>query len=143
MPPKRAAVPTNTFGGGPKALDKLTGRAPAAEPETADTPPSAAPEPTPQRTTRQSRETVSPQNGKAASRQSSSAPAAQESAESDGGDDSSTREKVTFYLRPDQVEKLDELVIAYKRRTGRRTNRNALMRLLLDRVDIDLLVQER
>lgn len=137
MPPKRAAVPTNTFGGGPKALDKLTGRAPAAEPETAATPPAAAPEPTPPRATRQSRETVSPQNGKAASRQNSTAQ--QESADSDGGDDSSTREKVTFYLRPDQVEKLDELVITYKRRTGRRTNRNALMRLLLDHVDIELL----
>jgi hypothetical protein len=55
-------------------------------------------------------------------------------------DDSNTREKITFYLRPDQVEKLDELVIAYRRRTGRRTNRNALMRLVLDRIDIDLLL---
>jgi hypothetical protein len=68
---------------------------------------------------------------------------ADEAADGEGGDDSSTREKVTFYLRPDQVEKLDEMVIAYKRRTGRRTNRNALMRLLLDRVEIDQLVQER
>ncbi len=140
MPPKRATVPTNTFGGA-KALDKLTGRAPTPEPEATETPPAPpTPSPAPERKTRQSRETVVPQNGKAASRQSSSAVTTQESAEGEGGDDSSTREKVTFYLRPDQVEKLDELVITYKRRTGRRTNRNALMRMLLDRVDIDLLV---
>lgn len=143
MPSKRAAVPTNTFGGA-KALDKLTGRAPTPEPETTEVPPAPpAPSPAPERKTRQSRETVVPQNGKAASRQSSASASAQESADGEGGDDSSTREKVTFYLRPDQVEKLDELVITYKRRTGRRTNRNALMRLLLDRVDIDLLAQER
>lgn len=143
MPSKRAAVPTNTFGGA-KALDKLTGRAPTPEPETTEAPPAPpAPTPAPERKARQSRETVVPQNGKAASRQSSTNSSAQESAEGEGGDDSSTREKVTFYLRPDQVEKLDELVITYKRRTGRRTNRNALMRLLLDRVDIDLLTQER
>jgi hypothetical protein len=144
MPSKRAAVPTNTFGGA-KALDKLTGRAPTPEPETPEAPPAAAPAPSPapERKTRQSRETVVPQNGKAASRQSSASSSAQEGADGEGGDDSSTREKVTFYLRPDQVEKLDELVIDYKRRTGRRTNRNALMRLLLDRVDIDLLTQER
>jgi hypothetical protein len=140
MPPKRATVPTNTFGAA-KALDKLTGRAPTPEPEPPEAPPAPpAPSPASERKTRQSRETVVPQNGKTALRQSSSATATQESGESEGGDDSSTREKVTFYLRPDQVEKLDELVIAYKRRTGRRTNRNALMRLLLDRVDIDLLV---
>lgn len=143
MPSKRAAVPTNTFGGA-KALDKLTGRAPTSEPEAPEAPPAPpSPSPAPERKTRQSRETVVPQNGKAASRQSSTNPRAQESAEGEGGDDSSTREKVTFYLRPDQVEKLDELVINYKRRTGRRTNRNALMRLLLDRVDIDLLTHER
>jgi hypothetical protein len=64
----------------------------------------------------------------------------QDGAGDEGVDDSNTREKITFYLRPDQVERLDELVIAYKRRTGQRTNRNALMRMVLDRVDIDLLL---
>ena len=83
------------------------------------------------------------QSGKAALRQNGARTAPDETADGEGGDDSSTREKVTFYLRPDQVEKLDELVIAYKRRTGKRTNRNALMRKLLDLVEIDLLVQER
>jgi hypothetical protein len=143
MPPKRAAVPTNTFGGGPKALDKLTGRAPAAEPEAPEAPPAAPPARPAERTTRQDRETVIPQSGKAASRQNGMRATADETADGDGSDDSSTREKVTFYLRPDQVEKLDELVIAYKRRTGKRTNRNALMRKLLDLVEIDLLAQER
>lgn len=141
MPPKRAAVPTNTFGGAPKALDKLTGRAPApASEETEHSSP--APETAPTTTAPQRRASGSPQSRNTATRQSGKAVSPQSGAPDEGGDDSSTREKVTFYLRPDQVEKLDDLVITYKRRTGRRTNRNALMRQLLDQVDIELLLRE-
>jgi len=48
-------------------------------------------------------------------------------------------EKISFYLRPDQVDKLDELALAYKKRTGVRLNRNELVRRLIDRADLDLL----
>lgn len=130
MPPKRATVPTNTFGAGPTALDKLTGRATPTEPEALPTP--LEPVRTASPTLPQNSDTVKLQNGKTVSQQ--------DGAGDEGVDDSNTREKITFYLRPDQVEKLDELVIAYKRRTGQRTNRNALMRLVLDRLDIDLLL---
>ena len=42
-------------------------------------------------------------------------------------------EKISFYLRPDQVEKLDELALAYRKRAGTRLNRNELVRRLIDR----------
>ncbi len=57
------------------------------------------------------------------------------------GADESAREKITFYLRPDQIDKLDELVLAYKRQTGTRINRNELVRRLIDLCDLDLLLQ--
>jgi hypothetical protein len=54
--------------------------------------------------------------------------------------DESAREKITFYLRPDQIDKLDELVLAYKRQTGKRINRNEVVRRLIDLCDLDLLL---
>jgi hypothetical protein len=129
MPPKRASVPTNTFGASSSALDKLTGRNSPAEP---DLPPATLGASLP---SADSSNTVITQNGNTVSMQ--------QRADDESADDSRTREKITFYLRPDQVEKLDELVIAYKRQTGQRMNRNALMRLLLDRVDIALLLQDK
>lgn len=127
MAPKRASVPNNTFGGGPSALDKLTGRVPSDQPpqqdrETVDS---------------QDRITVSPQNSNNVSPQNSNTVLPQE-----GADDSSTREKITFYLRPDQIDKLDELTLAYKRRTGRRLNRNELVRRMIDRCDLPLLLDQ-
>jgi hypothetical protein len=139
MPPKRAAVPTNAFGAGSKALDKLTGRTSAPEPEVTESPTPEAPPPA--SAAPQSSITAIPENGNTVKPRSSKTVLPSEAVESEA-DDSSTREKVTFYLRPDQVEKLDDLVLTYKRRTGQRTNRNALLRLLLDRVDIDLLLTE-
>jgi hypothetical protein len=56
------------------------------------------------------------------------------------GADESAREKITFYLRPDQIDKLDELVLAYKRQTGKRINRNEVVRRLIDLCDLDLLL---
>ena len=119
MAPKRATVPNNTFGGGPSALDKLTGRAQSDQPSAQD------------------RETVQPQNRTTASPQHGNTVITQESA-----DDSSTREKITFYLRPDQIDKLDELTLAYKRRTGQRLNRNELVRRMIDRCDLHLLLDQ-
>jgi len=51
-------------------------------------------------------------------------------------------EKTTFYLRPDQIDKLDELVTSYKRHTGQRkgVNRNDIVRRLIDRADLSMLV---
>ncbi len=56
------------------------------------------------------------------------------------GTDESAREKITFYLRPAQIDKLDELVLAYKRQTGKRINRNEVVRRLIDLCDLDLLL---
>jgi hypothetical protein len=136
MPPKRAAVPTNTFGAGSKALDKLTGRVAPPEPDGAE--PGRQEEDPAHAVVLQDRTPALPQDRNTVKRQNANASGVRSDGE--GTDDSSTREKVTFYLRPDQVEKLDELVLTYKRRTGRRTNRNALMRLMLDRVDLDFLL---
>lgn len=44
--------------------------------------------------------------------------------------------KISFYLRPDQVEMLDELALAYKQRTRIRINRNELVPHLIDRADL-------
>jgi hypothetical protein len=51
------------------------------------------------------------------------------------------REKITFYLRPDQTDKLDDLVRAYKRQTGKRINRNEVVRRLIDFCDLDVLLR--
>jgi hypothetical protein len=51
------------------------------------------------------------------------------------------REKITFYLRPDQADKLDDLVLAYKRQTGKRINRNEVVRRLVDFCDLDVLLR--
>jgi hypothetical protein len=40
--------------------------------------------------------------------------------------------KVTFYLTEAQVDKLDEMVFAYKKRRGKRINRNDIVRYLID-----------
>lgn len=119
MPPKRASVPSNAFGASPSALDKLTGRAPADD------------------VGQQNRDTVKPENSNTVKTQDSDTADMQDLA-----DDSSTREKLSFYLRPDQIDKLDEMVLSYKRRTGKRTNRNALMSQILDRVDLDFILGE-
>ena len=156
MPPKRASVPTNAFGSGARALDKLTGRSgdEHSEPQEQSAPPTresnAATRDNSKAAKQQNSNTLKRENGKTVKQKDGNAvkmsrelnAQAMALGSSEQVDDSSTREKVTFYLRPDQIEKLDDLVIAYKRQTGRRANRNALMRLLLDRVDIDLLVGE-
>lgn len=127
MAPKRASVPSNSFGSGPSALDKLTGRVHSDQPPAQDR---ETVEP-------QYGSTVSPQHGNTVSPQHGNTVSPHESA-----DDSSTREKITFYLRPDQIDKLDELTLAYKRRTGQRLNRNELVRRMIDRCDLQLLLDQ-
>jgi hypothetical protein len=112
MAPKRATVPQNVFGKPASALDKLTGRTKIDEPD---------PE-------IQDRNTVIPQNGDTVS---------ETSAPSEGAD----RLKISFYLRPDQLDKLEEMTMAYKRNTGKRINRNELLRRIIDRIDLALLLE--
>lgn len=42
--------------------------------------------------------------------------------------------KVTFYLTEAQVDKLDELVFKYKKRRGKRINRNDIIRHLIENI---------
>ena len=45
--------------------------------------------------------------------------------------------KVSFYLTPEQEQKLDDLTYEHKRRTGKRINRNDIIRHLLDHCSIE------
>jgi len=117
MATKRAQVPGEVFAKRPSALDKLTGAAPEAD------------------TTPQDINTVMRHNGDTAMpRAAGTGPGL--------GAGKGAGEKTTFYLRPDQIDKLDELVTSYKRHTGQRkgVNRNDIVRRLIDRADLSMLV---
>jgi hypothetical protein len=45
--------------------------------------------------------------------------------------------KTSFYLRPDQIEKLDDLGHECKKRTGRRIDRQNIIRALIDSADLE------
>lgn len=45
--------------------------------------------------------------------------------------------KVSFYLTPEQAEKLDDLAYEQKKRTGKRINRNDIVRHLIDHCSIE------
>jgi hypothetical protein len=111
MAPKRANVPNTAFGKAPGALDKLTGRVPIED-------------------------TVVPQDIKTSTSQPSNTAIPQNS-----GEGKANTEKFTIYVSPDQLDKLDELALAYRKRTGKRINRNVIMRKLIDVCDLDLLLQ--
>jgi hypothetical protein len=49
--------------------------------------------------------------------------------------------KTSFYLRPDQTEKLDDLEHGCKKRTGRRIDRQDIIRALIDNADLESLLQ--
>ena len=136
---KRAAVPGEVFGRRPSALDKLTGVAPdngsAVAPSYGDTasPSSGATpglsdggtvEPSDRATVPPPhRETGLPPGG-----------SREETPREAGGEG---LKKTSFYLRADQLDKLDELAYAYKRRTGRRIDRQDIVRALIDRCTLD------
>lgn len=121
--PKRAEVPSDVFTKRPSALDKLTGAAPIPESD---------------RTHQEGGDTVIQQNGITVSPQNGVA------AQNRGGRVLGETEKTTFYLRPDQLDKLDDLVAAYKRYTGQRRgiNRNDIVRRLIDKADLALVIDE-
>lgn len=75
-----------------------------------------------------------PQYGNAAIPQNISAAMLQSSNEA--------REKATFYLAPGQLEKLDDLAHGYRKRTGRRVNRNEIIRFLIDKAELETLLAE-
>jgi hypothetical protein len=45
--------------------------------------------------------------------------------------------KVSFYLTPEQEQKLDDLAYEHKKRTGKRINRNDIVRHLVDHCSIE------
>lgn len=45
--------------------------------------------------------------------------------------------KVSFYLTPEQEQKLDDLAYEHKKRTGKRINRNDIVRHLVDGCNIE------
>lgn len=51
-----------------------------------------------------------------------------------------TRDKVTFYLNPGQLDKLEELRTAYRKETGKRLNEQDFMRLIIDRLELRALL---
>ena len=118
MASKRANVPGSAFGKAPGALEKLTGRAPVEEPTSPQDSETATPE---------SGNTGSPENSDTVLRQNSEPMR-------------SNTEKFTIYVSPEQLDKLDELALAYRKRTGKRINRNVIMRKLIDVCDLELLL---
>jgi hypothetical protein len=46
------------------------------------------------------------------------------------------QEKISFYLTTDQADKLDDLAHEHKKGTGKRINRNDIVRHLIDRCSI-------
>jgi hypothetical protein len=119
MASKRANVPSGAFGKAPGALEKLTGRALAEEP--------ALPQDS-ETGIAQSSTPGLPEGGNTVLQQNSEAVR-------------SNTEKFTIYISPEQQDKLDELALAYRKRTGKRINRNVIMRKLIDICDLELLLQ--
>ena len=48
--------------------------------------------------------------------------------------------KTSFYIRRDQVEKLDDLAHEFKKRTGKRIDRQDIVRALIDEITLDNLL---
>jgi hypothetical protein len=48
--------------------------------------------------------------------------------------------KTSFYIRRDQVEKLDDLAHEFKKRTGKRIDRQDIVRALIDEINLDNLL---
>ena len=50
------------------------------------------------------------------------------------------REREVYYLTPSQVDKLDDLRIAYRKATGKRLNKQDFMRHIVDSLDLNMLI---
>lgn len=120
MSTKRVSVANTVFGKPATALDKLVGRVNSEG------------------------ETVEPYNSNTAEPQDSSAVKLYNNNTVEPQNLDNVKigsEKTTFYLRPDQLDKLDELTLAYKKRTRKRINRNDIVRQLIDLCDLEMLVE--
>jgi hypothetical protein len=56
------------------------------------------------------------------------------------GNTSKGRDKVTYYLEPGQLDKLEDMRIAYKKATGKRLNEQDFMRLIIERLELNNLL---
>ncbi|HEY4032445.1 MAG TPA: hypothetical protein VGL94_00595 [Ktedonobacteraceae bacterium] len=45
--------------------------------------------------------------------------------------------KTSIYFTPEEVDKLDDLAYEHKKRTGKRINRNAIVRYLVDHCNVE------
>ena len=52
-----------------------------------------------------------------------------------------TYKPTSIYLSEGQLDKLDELALEYKKKSGKRINRNDIVRALVDNTDIDSLLR--
>ncbi len=141
---RRATVPGEVFTRRPSALDKLTGTAPddgsTVEPSDGGTVPQ------PNSTTSELSHGVTVE---LSDRATVPPPHRETAPPPRGGTGEALREtgrkglkKTSFYLRTDQLDKLDELAYAFKRRTGRRIDRQDILRALIDRYTLDDLLAE-
>jgi hypothetical protein len=90
------------------------------------------------------RETVSPSSGSTVRTQNSDT-FAQGSGETVKRSDRGERgeyQKTTFYLTPGQLDTLDDLAYNYKRRTGKRIDRQDIVRFLVDHAQLETLLAE-
>jgi hypothetical protein len=52
-----------------------------------------------------------------------------------------TYKPTSIYLSERQLDKLDELALEYKKKSGKRINRNGIVRALVDSTDLDSLLR--
>jgi hypothetical protein len=80
---------------------------------------------------------MQPENRKTAAPQNSTTEHVQEHDQ----DEEKATEKLTLYLFPRQSDKLDALIVEYKKRTGKRVQRNKLMRMLIDQASLEAILE--
>jgi len=86
--------------------------------------------------------TINPQEDKASMSQSINTPIPQNNNTSLLPNERMTdkRDRVTFYLDPGQLERLEELKIEYRKKTGTRINEQEIVRRVIDRLTLDFLL---
>jgi hypothetical protein len=52
------------------------------------------------------------------------------------GDEEKATEKLTLYLHPSQRDKLDMLIMEYRKQTSKRITHNKLMRMLIEKAEL-------
>jgi len=110
MPPKKVQIPEKLYDTQPGAIQKLTGATSRQQPQSPMSPPAetaSTTTPDPVMTPQQATKTQT-----------------------------RSVKPTSFYLTPDQLRKLDDLAYTYNGRTGKRINRNDIIRHLVDTCDI-------